>query len=253
MGSLPGEGHPTPVCALARRAADQPLQAARVRERGTLLRLSGSRQTVREDQRGAVTRQLQCEPQRDAGPDRVRGTRWARRGSRGARSGPELDGIARSVHDPAERRALTVVTGPRKADLFYRLWSLREALIKALGTGFSLNPSRFEILRRCFAAHGPPSLGSRTSRRTPGGCWTSTKPGLPPRWPTGSPPPARDPEAGDRPVRRGQEGTKPVFFRKSTVRATHSPGFSSCARWVVPERCSKSREFTPPRSQGGRK
>ena len=145
MGSLPGEGRPTPVFALSRRAADQPLQAARVRERGTLLRLSGSRQTVREDQRGAVTRQLQCEPQRDAGPDRVRRTRWARRGSRGARSGPELDGIGRSVHDPAERRALTAVPGPRKADLFYRLWSLREALIKALGTGCSLNPSRFEI------------------------------------------------------------------------------------------------------------
>ena len=56
-----------------------------------------------------------------------------------------FDGIGSSVYGPAERRALTAATGPRKADLFYRLWSLKEALIKALGTGFALNPSRFEV------------------------------------------------------------------------------------------------------------
>lgn len=56
-----------------------------------------------------------------------------------------FDGIGSSVYGPAERRALTAATGAGKADLFYRLWSLKEALIKALGTGFSLNPSRFEI------------------------------------------------------------------------------------------------------------
>ena len=37
----------------------------------------------------------------------------------------------------------------RKIDLFFNLWTMKEALIKALGTGFSLNPARFEI---------PPSL-----------------------------------------------------------------------------------------------
>ncbi len=56
-----------------------------------------------------------------------------------------FDGIGSSVYGPAEQRALTAATGTRKADLFYRLWSLKEALIKALGTGFSLNPSRFEV------------------------------------------------------------------------------------------------------------
>ena len=58
-----------------------------------------------------------------------------------------FDGIGSSVYGPAERRALTAATGPQKVDLFYRLWSLKEALIKALGTGFSLNPSRFEVPR----------------------------------------------------------------------------------------------------------
>ena len=59
--------------------------------------------------------------------------------------GRNFDGIGSSVYGPDEQRALTAAKGRRKADLFYRLWSLKEALIKALGTGFSLNPSRFEI------------------------------------------------------------------------------------------------------------
>ena len=67
-----------------------------------------------------------------------------------------FDGIGGSVYGPAEQRALTAAKGRGKADLFYRLWSLKEALIKALGTGFSLNPARFEI---------PPAMlgGARSS------------------------------------------------------------------------------------------
>ena len=67
-----------------------------------------------------------------------------------------FDGIGSSVYGPAEQRALTAANGRRKADLFYRLWSLKEALIKALGTGFSLDPSRFEV---------PPAMlgGARSS------------------------------------------------------------------------------------------
>ena len=56
-----------------------------------------------------------------------------------------FDGIGDSVYGPAERGALAAARGREKANVFYRFWSLKEALIKALGTGFSLNPSRFEI------------------------------------------------------------------------------------------------------------
>ena len=59
--------------------------------------------------------------------------------------GRDFDGIGRSVYGPRERRALSAVAGGEKATLFYRLWSLKEALIKALGTGFSLSPARFEV------------------------------------------------------------------------------------------------------------
>ena len=59
--------------------------------------------------------------------------------------GRDFDGIGSRVYGPRERLALSGAAGREKADLFYRLWSLKEALIKALGTGFSLSPSRFEV------------------------------------------------------------------------------------------------------------
>ena len=60
-------------------------------------------------------------------------------------SARDLEGIGSLVFGPAERRALAIAAGHDKVDLFYRLWSMKEALIKAVGAGFSLNPSRFEI------------------------------------------------------------------------------------------------------------
>ena len=61
------------------------------------------------------------------------------------RAGRDFDGIAGRVYGPGERAALAAAWGEDKARLFYRLWTLKEALIKALGTGFSLNPSTFEV------------------------------------------------------------------------------------------------------------
>ncbi len=57
----------------------------------------------------------------------------------------DFDGIGGRVYGPTERRVLSAAVGRGKADLFYRLWSLKEALIKALGTGFSLSPAGFEV------------------------------------------------------------------------------------------------------------
>ena len=60
-------------------------------------------------------------------------------------SNRDLEGIGSLVYGSTERRLLAAATGCEKVDLFYRLWSMKEALIKALGAGFSLNPSRFEV------------------------------------------------------------------------------------------------------------
>lgn len=60
-------------------------------------------------------------------------------------TGRDLDGIAQTVFTPVEQAELALARGEQKIRLFFSLWSMKEALIKALGTGFSLNPSRFEI------------------------------------------------------------------------------------------------------------
>ena len=57
----------------------------------------------------------------------------------------DLDGIGSLVYSPAEQRLLAAASESQKRILFFRMWSLKEALIKALGSGFSLSPARFEI------------------------------------------------------------------------------------------------------------
>ena len=65
------------------------------------------------------------------------------------------DGPIRTAFSRAEREELAAASGARKVDLFFLLWTMKEALIKALGVGLSLDTSGFEI---------PPPLrrGSRT-------------------------------------------------------------------------------------------
>ena len=62
--------------------------------------------------------------------------------------GRDFDGIGNTVFGRQELRILAAVTGQEKTDMFYRLWSLKEALIKALGSGFTLPPSGFEVPRQ---------------------------------------------------------------------------------------------------------
>ncbi|MCY3876004.1 MAG: 4'-phosphopantetheinyl transferase superfamily protein [Rhodobacteraceae bacterium] len=50
-----------------------------------------------------------------------------------------------SVFGKCERDALAGLSGWDWYVLFFRLWTVKEALIKALGTGFSLNPRKFEV------------------------------------------------------------------------------------------------------------
>ncbi len=57
----------------------------------------------------------------------------------------DVDGLIGSVMGPDERAELAMAHGSHKLHLFYRLWTVKEALIKAVGSGFSLDVSRFEI------------------------------------------------------------------------------------------------------------
>ena len=67
----------------------------------------------------------------------------------------DIGGIASLTFTPAEQAELAAADGVRKTEFFYRIWTLKEALIKALGAGLSLNPARFEI---------PPAMRSGARR-----------------------------------------------------------------------------------------
>ena len=56
-----------------------------------------------------------------------------------------IDGEIMSVFTKSEQTDLARVFGEEKIELFYSLWTMKEALVKALGVGLSLDPSRFEI------------------------------------------------------------------------------------------------------------
>ncbi len=57
----------------------------------------------------------------------------------------KLDVLIAEVLTPAEQSQLAGTDAERRRQLFFRLWTMKEALVKALGKGFSLHISEFEI------------------------------------------------------------------------------------------------------------
>jgi 4'-phosphopantetheinyl transferase len=57
----------------------------------------------------------------------------------------DLDLVAKGVLTAAEQAALGRRTGAERTLLFYRLWTQKEALIKAKGVGFACPPRRFAV------------------------------------------------------------------------------------------------------------
>ena len=57
----------------------------------------------------------------------------------------DFDELSEAVFGPHEQSALARVGGRDRARLFFRLWTIKEALIKALGLGFTLDVSQFEV------------------------------------------------------------------------------------------------------------
>ena len=56
-----------------------------------------------------------------------------------------LDVLIGETLTPAEQSRLASVGATRRRQLFFRLWTMKEALVKALGTGFQLHISEIEI------------------------------------------------------------------------------------------------------------
>ena len=60
-------------------------------------------------------------------------------------TGRDLDGYIRTLFAPGERAELERSRGRKKVELFYRLWTMKEALVKAAGDGLTLDTCDFEI------------------------------------------------------------------------------------------------------------
>lgn len=56
----------------------------------------------------------------------------------------DFDRLIDAAFGANEQRALTRANGPSRIHLFFKLWTIKEALIKALGTGMSFDPADFE-------------------------------------------------------------------------------------------------------------
>lgn len=59
-------------------------------------------------------------------------------------SARDLQGIARSVFSPTEQ-ALLADNPHREQEIFYQLWTCKEAYLKALGTGLQIDMKRLEV------------------------------------------------------------------------------------------------------------
>ena len=56
-----------------------------------------------------------------------------------------LDLLIEEVMGPDEQDELAALQGTAQLEYFYRLWTCKEALIKALGTGLATAPSQFQV------------------------------------------------------------------------------------------------------------
>ena len=57
----------------------------------------------------------------------------------------DMDGEIAEVFSPLERETLSNTSGENKVQMFFRLWTIKESLIKAIGKGFRLDTSTFTI------------------------------------------------------------------------------------------------------------
>lgn len=57
----------------------------------------------------------------------------------------DLEGLINAVFIPDEQAEIALKSEPDKTRAFFRLWTIKEALIKALGAGLSLDVSKLEV------------------------------------------------------------------------------------------------------------
>ena len=57
----------------------------------------------------------------------------------------DIDGVLRTAFASEEQADLAAASGRQNTELLFRLWTMKEALIKALGSGLSVDTARFTL------------------------------------------------------------------------------------------------------------
>jgi 4'-phosphopantetheinyl transferase len=76
----------------------------------------------------------------------------------------DIDPVAARWFAPAERRLLANLPEAARVDAFFRIWTAKEAILKAAGLGLRLSPERFAVEPGAGHAAIPEALGIAT-------CW----------------------------------------------------------------------------------
>ncbi len=78
-----------------------------------------------------------------------------------------LNDDIRLLFAPGERAELEAADPDRRTDLFYRLWTLKEAVLKAAGLGLGLDTAGFEIPRALYRGPAGGEVAPRLRERCP--------------------------------------------------------------------------------------
>ncbi len=73
--------------------------------------------------------------------------------------------IAARWYTPSEQRLLAQLPAERRAEMFFRIWTLKEAIVKATGHGLRIEPQRFAVDPDRGQALIPAGLGVPTRWR----------------------------------------------------------------------------------------
>jgi len=74
----------------------------------------------------------------------------------------ETAAIAARWYTPSERRLLDRLPAERRTEMFFRIWTLKEAIVKATGHGLRIEPQRFAVDPDSCDALIPAELGIPT-------------------------------------------------------------------------------------------
>ena len=82
-----------------------------------------------------------------------------------ARDEVDIDGVGERVFVARERAAIATLAPDARRGAFFRLWTLKESYMKAVGLGFRMEPTSFEFRGFCCDGEAPTLVASEARPR----------------------------------------------------------------------------------------